>query len=65
MQDTNWKDKRVVVTGGASFIARALKLLNWKPEISLEEGLQKTVNWYINTHKPKGFVDEKLLMERT
>ena len=108
MQDTHWKHKRVVVTGGASFIGshlvyrlvdldakvldvigwkprkivfdtskpvavatralditRAKTLLNWEPKISLEEGLQKTVNWHINTHKPKGYVDEKLLMERT
>ncbi len=68
-----WKPKKIVfdtskpvgVATRALDITRAKKLLNWKPKISLEEGLQKTANWYINTHKPKGYVDEKLLMERT
>ena len=27
-------------------ISKAKSLLNWKPEISLEEGLEKTFNWY-------------------
>ena len=68
-----WKPRKIVfdtskpvgVATRALDITRAKKLLNWEPKISLEEGLQKTVNWHINTHKPKGYVDEKLLMERT
>lgn len=44
-------------------ITKAKKLLNWEPKISLKEGLQKTINLYINTHAPKGYVDEKVLME--
>jgi len=27
-------------------ISKAKKLLNWKPEFSLEEGLSKTINWF-------------------
>jgi nucleoside-diphosphate-sugar epimerase len=28
---------------------KALKLLNWKPEYSLEKGIQETVSWFSNT----------------
>jgi nucleoside-diphosphate-sugar epimerase len=67
-----WKPKKTVfdtskpvgVVTRALDINRAKKLLNWEPKISLEEGLRKTINWYTDTHVPKGYVDEKLLMER-
>jgi hypothetical protein len=39
------------------------KKLGWEQKISLGEGLKKT-NLYINTYKPKGCIDENLLMER-
>ena len=29
-------------------ISKARKLLGWKPEVSLEEGLEKSVNWYMD-----------------
>ena len=29
-------------------IAKAQKILNWEPEISLEEGIKKTVEWYLD-----------------
>ena len=29
-------------------ISRARQLLKWKPEVSLQEGLQKTINYFIN-----------------
>ncbi len=29
-------------------ITKAQQLLNWKPEISLEEGIKRTVQWYID-----------------
>jgi UDP-glucuronate 4-epimerase len=32
-------------------ISKAEKLLEWKPKISLEEGLQKSVDWYLNVGK--------------
>jgi len=67
-----WKPKKIVfdtskpvgVATRALDITRAKKLLNWEPKISLKEGLQKTINWYINTHAPKGYVNEKVLTER-
>ena len=45
-------------------ISRAKKLLGWEPIFSLEEGLKRTIDWYVKTHKRKGYVDERLLMER-
>lgn len=30
---------------------KAKKLLNWKPDFSLEEGLKKTISWLENNHK--------------
>jgi len=35
-------------------IARAKKMLNYKPEASLQEGLQRTVDWYFENGKLKG-----------
>ena len=40
--------------------------LNWTPETSVEEGIKKTVDWYVNT-KDIDFVRDnldKLLHER-
>lgn len=67
-----WKPKKINfdtskpmgVASRALDITRAKKLLGWTPKISLEEGLRKTIQWYITTHKPKGYVDDKVLMER-
>jgi len=56
--------KPVGVISRALDISRAKRLLGWEPKVSLEEGLRKTVEWYVNTHVPKGYVDERLLMER-
>jgi len=43
---------------------RAKNLLGWEPKFNLENGLQKTIDWYLSTHKSDGTVDEKLLLER-
>lgn len=43
--------------------SRAEKLLGWKPRFSLEEGLKKTIEWYIKTHKKKGKINETILLE--
>ena len=32
---------------------KAKKLLNWKPETSLETGIPKTIEWYSNTKNLK------------
>jgi UDP-glucose 4-epimerase len=43
--------------------SRAKKILNWTPKISLGEGLRKTIEWYLNTHKPTGKINESILLE--
>ena len=32
--------------------SRAGKELDWRPEVSLDEGLERTVNWYLSEHAP-------------
>jgi len=32
-------------------ISKAARLLNWRPKISLVEGLRRTIDWYINSAK--------------
>jgi UDP-glucuronate 4-epimerase len=32
-------------------ISKAKKLLNWKPEVGLDEGMKKTVEWYVENRK--------------
>lgn len=67
-----WKPKKIIydtskpvgVLSRGLDITRAKELLGWEPKVSLEEGLRKTIEWYVSTHKPRGYVDEKLLMER-
>ena len=46
-------------------ISKARKLLGWEPQVSLEQGMKRTIDWYTRTHKPNGGVVEKLLYERT
>lgn len=43
--------------------SRAEKLLGWTPKFSLEEGLGKTIEWYIKTHKKEGKINETILLE--
>lgn len=66
MDDTYWKDERVIVTDGASFIGSHLvdKLVELGANVSLGEGLQKSIDWYLKMHTRKEYVDEKVLMER-
>lgn len=56
--------KPVGVLSRALDISRAKRLLNWEPKVSLEEGLRRTIDWYVRTHERRGYVDERLLMER-
>jgi nucleoside-diphosphate-sugar epimerase len=43
---------------------RAKNLLGWSPRFNLKDGLKKTIDWYIGTHKIEGNIDESLLLER-
>jgi len=68
----NWRPKEIVfdtskpigVVSRALDITKARELLGWMPRYTLEEGLKRTVKWYIKTHTPKGYVDERILMNR-
>jgi UDP-glucose 4-epimerase len=56
--------KPVGVESRALDISKAKRLLGWSPKFSFEDGLRRTIDWYIKTHKRMGYVDEKLLMKR-
>jgi len=43
---------------------RANNLLGWTPKFNLEDGLRKTIDWYKNSHKIEGNVDQDILLER-
>ncbi len=71
-QIMGWRPRKIIfdtskpvgVMSRALDISRAKELLGWEPKVSLEEGLKRTIEWYISTHERKGYVDERLLMER-
>ena len=43
---------------------RAKKMLGWQPRITLEEGLKRTIEWYLKVHKKEDKkVSAKLLVE--
>ena len=41
----------------------AKELLGWEPKYDLEHGLQKTIEWYLKTHKIEGSINEQALLE--
>jgi hypothetical protein len=47
--ETFWSGKKVLITGGASFIWSSKKLLGWEPEVPFREGLRRTIDWYYKT----------------
>jgi UDP-glucose 4-epimerase len=69
----NWRPKEIIfdkskpvgVYSRALSIERARRLLGWEPKYSIEQGLKETIEWYFSTHERKGFINEKLLLERS
>ena len=59
------KDKPVGVLSRALDNSRAKELLGWEPKYSLKEGLVKTIEWYIDTHKATGKIDNDILLEHS
>ena len=43
----------------------AKKLLGWEPRFTLEDGLEKTIEWYLHNHKQEGSVNEEELLEHS
>ena len=39
------------------------QLIGWKPRFSLKEGLENTINWYLQAYPASGRMNEKLLTE--
>jgi len=45
-------------------IRRAKDLLNWEPRFSLEEGLRRTIEWYMGDNRVKLITKKEFLLER-
>jgi len=43
--------------------SRAQEMVGWTPRFSLEDGLKKTIDWYVKHHKTHGKVDDAVLLE--
>lgn len=54
----------VGVTSRALDITRAKELIGWAPRFSLEEGLRRTIKWYLHTHNKTGNIKKEILLER-
>ena len=57
------KDKPVGVLSRALDNSNAKELLGWEPKFSLKDGLDKTIEWYLKTHKTSGEVNDSALLE--
>ncbi len=44
--------------------SRAKDRIGWQPRFTLEEGLRRTISWYLKNHKLQGKVEEKCLFQR-
>jgi len=44
--------------------SKAKELIGWQPRFTLEDGLRKTIHWYLKNHKIEGNVNEGNLLER-
>jgi len=42
---------------------RAKEFMGWTPKYTLEEGLRKTIQLYVKTHRMEGRVDQNILLE--
>jgi UDP-glucose 4-epimerase len=43
---------------------RAKKLLGWEPKVTLENGLRKTINWYLKANKLSKGYTQSILVDR-
>ena len=47
---THLLDKPVGVKHRAADTTRAREVTGWEPQVTLEDGLRKTIDWYTNAH---------------
>lgn len=45
--------------------SRARNMIGWQPRFTLEDGLRRTIQWYLSAHKSHGTVNDKVLLEHT
>jgi nucleoside-diphosphate-sugar epimerase len=45
--------------------SRAKEVLGWEPKVTLEEGLSKTIEWYLKTHTYTGKILDSALLEHS
>jgi nucleoside-diphosphate-sugar epimerase len=45
--------------------SRAKEMIGWEPRFTLEEGLQRTIEWYVTTHEIHGKVSTNMLLEHS
>ena len=45
-------------------IRRAKDMLRWEPKFSLEEGLRRTIEWYVSDDRVKWISKKEFLLER-
>ena len=51
---TPYKDFLFIAEAGVNHegsIEKAKELLDWKPEISINEGIESVINWYLDNEK--------------
>jgi len=60
-------DKPVGVLYRAADCTKAEALLGWEPSLTLEEGVRRTVDWYVGSHSPTEVASklDRLLHERS
>ena len=67
-QKTNFKfeeDMPIGVLSRALNNSRANEVLGWTPKFTLEDGLKKTIDWFVKTHKKTDHVDKTILLEHS
>ena len=73
-QILGWKPNKIIhdltkpqgVASRAADLTRARQMLNWEPQVSYQDGFERTIQWYINHRNPQDVRRdlERLLLDR-